>query len=93
MNDDFRRLVPAPSYQSDDSNPFPAKSEDQLSLRAGGIETIRFTSPPTRYSFRAEGEEIGVFMYDTDEKAWKFDGVVDESAKLFIKYVLNELSQ
>ena len=81
-----------PRYKFDDSNPFPSKFGDQLELVTSGVEVIRFTEPPTRYSFRAEGEEIGVFEYDTGAKVWKFEGDVDESAKLFVKYVLNELT-
>ena len=96
-----------PRYQFDESNPLPAKSEEQLSLKAGGLEAVRMTRGPgdtgiagmgsLRFSFVEEGKEIGTFWYEDDlekdEQVWRFKGNADASAKLFVEHVLKKLTQ
>jgi len=45
---------------------------------------------PFDVTFHNEGEVIGQFLYDSDKKEWTFEGNTSESAKIFVREVLEK---
>jgi len=63
--------------------------ENDLEIKTAETPLMFHVEPyPINLVFHGDDGDVGKFEYDREKKCWTFEGDADESAKLFVKFVM-----